>query len=100
MLKGFAPPEWPASAGLVFRLTLTLSGRAIVVLANGAECEPLLHKDAAVMERRAAEVVRGLLAVMEAVGAREGVIGGKAKHRASVEALQQAVWNSPARVHC
>ena len=35
--------------------------RIHTLVVNGAECEPLLHKDAVVMERSAAEVVRGVV---------------------------------------
>jgi Na+-translocating ferredoxin:NAD+ oxidoreductase RnfC subunit len=31
-----------------------LGSKAEIIIANGAECEPLLHKDAAVMEHYAA----------------------------------------------
>jgi Na+-translocating ferredoxin:NAD+ oxidoreductase RnfC subunit len=51
------------------------------VIANGAECEPLLHKDAAVMEHWAGDVVRGMVLTMEAVGAKDGFVGIKAKNK-------------------
>lgn len=82
-----------------FPTYVKLSARAEVVIANGAECEPLLHKDAALMELRAAELVRGLLLAMEAVGAREGIIGIKAKNRGAVEAVEAARRGTPVRIH-
>jgi Na+-translocating ferredoxin:NAD+ oxidoreductase RnfC subunit len=69
------------------------------VLANGAECEPLLHKDAVVMEHRAALIIRGMQLAMEAVGARAGIVGVKAKNRHAVEAMEAACRGTPVRVH-
>jgi Na+-translocating ferredoxin:NAD+ oxidoreductase RnfC subunit len=82
-----------------FPTHVKLAARADTVLANGAECEPLLHKDAAVMERDAARVVRGLQLAMEAVQAREGIIGLKAKNAHALEALRAACAGTPVRVH-
>ncbi len=81
-----------------FPAHVKLAARAEVVIANGAECEPLLHKDAAVMEREAREMVRGMMLAMEAVGARDGIVGIKAKNRHAVEAVEAACQGSPVRV--
>jgi Na+-translocating ferredoxin:NAD+ oxidoreductase RnfC subunit len=82
-----------------FPTHVKLAAKADVVLANGAECEPLLHKDAAVMERQAREMVRGMMLAMEAVGAGEGIVGIKAKKTQAVEAVQAACQGTPVRVH-
>ena len=37
-----------------FPTHVKLNAKAEVVIANGAECEPLLHKDAVIMEESAA----------------------------------------------
>ncbi len=76
-----------------------LAAKADIVIANGAECEPLLHKDAAVMEDQAADIVKGMMLAMEAVGAREGVVGVKAKKQHAVEAMQAACQGTALRVH-
>ena len=60
-----------------FPTHIKLAAQAEFVIANGAECEPLLHKDAAVMQHFAADVVRGVELSMQSVGARQGVIGIK-----------------------
>ncbi len=75
-----------------------LGAKAEIIIANGAECEPLLHKDAAVMEHYAKDVVRGVQLSMEATGAREGVIGIKAKKKGAVEACQAACKGTNVRV--
>lgn len=69
------------------------------VVANGAECEPLLHKDAELMEAHATDVVRGVQVVMEATGAGQGIIGLKAKNAAAVAALEQAVDGTGITIH-
>jgi Na+-translocating ferredoxin:NAD+ oxidoreductase RnfC subunit len=81
-----------------FPTHVKLNAKADTVIANGAECEPLLHKDAAVMQHQAAELVAGMELTMEAVGAKDGVIGVKAKKQHAVEAVQEACKGSRVRV--
>ena len=81
-----------------FPTHVKLNARAETVIANGAECEPLLHKDSVIMEESAADLVRGLQLAMEAVGAREGVIGVKAKKKHAVAALNAASQGTNVRV--
>jgi Na+-translocating ferredoxin:NAD+ oxidoreductase RnfC subunit len=81
-----------------FPTHVKLNAQADTVIANGAECEPLLHKDAAVMQHRAAALVRGVELVMDAVGASDGIIAVKAKKKAAVAAVQEAVQGRRVRV--
>jgi Na+-translocating ferredoxin:NAD+ oxidoreductase RnfC subunit len=81
-----------------FPAHVKLSAKADTVIANGAECEPLLHKDAAVMQHFATDVVKGMMLSMEAVGAKDGVVGIKAKKQRAVEAMQEACKGTPVRV--
>ena len=82
-----------------FPTHIKLAAKADTVVANGAECEPLLHKDAAVMERLSAQVVTGIQAAMEAIGAKDGIVGIKAKNKHAVEAMKEACADTPVRVH-
>ena len=82
-----------------FPTHVKLAGKADTVIANGAECEPLLHKDAAVMEREAARVVAGMLATMEAVGATRGIIGIKRKNSRAIQMITAASAGQPVSVH-
>lgn len=82
-----------------FPAHVKLAGKADTVVANGAECEPLLHKDAAVMQHMAAQVVEGVQLVMQAVGAKDGIVGIKAKKKHAVDAIQAACKGTPVRVH-
>jgi Na+-translocating ferredoxin:NAD+ oxidoreductase RnfC subunit len=60
-------------------------------IANGAECEPLIHKDAELMKHFPAEILSGMSLMMDAIGARTGKFGVKTKNAASIEALQGAL---------
>lgn len=81
-----------------FPTHVKLSSKTDTVIANGAECEPLLHKDAVIMEEHAAELVRGMLLAMQAVGAKDGVIGIKAKKHRAVEAVTTACKGTNVRI--
>jgi len=81
-----------------FPTHVKLSGKADTVIANGAECEPLLHKDAVVMEQWAAELVTGLELAMRAIGASQGIVGIKAKKKHAIAAVEQACQGSQVRV--
>lgn len=81
-----------------FPTHVKLAAKADTVIANGAECEPLLHKDAVVMEQFAAQVVKGMELSMDAVGAKDGVVGIKAKKKHAIEAVEQACKGTRVRV--
>ena len=81
-----------------FPTHVKLGAKADTVIANGAECEPLLHKDAVIMEENAAELVRGMQLAMEAVGAKDGVIGIKGKKKHAVEAVAAACKGTNVRI--
>jgi Na+-translocating ferredoxin:NAD+ oxidoreductase RnfC subunit len=81
-----------------FPAHVKFAAKAGIVIGNGAECEPLLHKDAAVLEHRARDVVRGVELVMDAVGAAEGVVGVKEKKKAALEATEAACAGTRVRV--
>jgi len=82
-----------------FPTHVKLAAQADIVIANGAECEPLLHKDAVVMEHHAAAMVQGMQLAMDAVGAKTGIVGIKAKNKHAVEAVEAACHGTPVRVH-
>lgn len=82
-----------------FPAHVKLAARADTIIANGAECEPLLHKDGAVMEHFAARLVRGVELSMDAVGAPTGVIAIKKKNAHAVAAVQSAAAGSRVTVH-
>src|SRR5512136_1410866 len=81
-----------------FPAHVKLAAKADTVIGNGAECEPLLHKDAAIMEHQAKDVVRGVELAMEAVGAKDGVVAVKAKKKHAVEAIEAACQGTRVRL--
>jgi Na+-translocating ferredoxin:NAD+ oxidoreductase RnfC subunit len=82
-----------------FPAHVKLAAKADTLIANGAECEPLLHKDAVVMEEHAPELIKGMLMAGEAVGANDLVVGIKAKKKHAVEAVSDACKGTRVRVH-
>ena len=58
------------------------------VIANGAECEPMLRCDQQLMAAHPELVIRGMRLVMQAVGAGRGLIAVKAHYANAVAALQ------------
>lgn len=79
------------AGGAGFPTHVKLSSKAEVVIANGAECEPLLRVDQLLMKRRAERVARGMELSMQATGATRGVIATKAHYESAVEALRAAL---------
>jgi Na+-translocating ferredoxin:NAD+ oxidoreductase RnfC subunit len=61
------------------------------MIANGAECEPLIHKDAELIKHFPAEILAGMSTMMDAIGARSGKFGVKTKNAESIEALKRTL---------
>src|ERR1700761_6255304 len=66
------------------------------LIANGAECEPLIHKDAELMRHFPAEILTGMTSMMDATGATSGKFGIKTKNAESLEALKH--YNTSGRI--
>lgn len=84
------------AGGAGFPTHVKIAARVDTVIANGAECEPLLHCDQHLMAAQASEVVQGLRLVVQASGAQRGVIALKHKYHAAITALQAALDRQPA----
>ena len=65
------------------------------VIANAAECEPILGHNVKFMEEHPEVVVRGLKYIMELTDAKEGYIAIKTKYRKSLLALGKACKDEP-----
>ena len=87
------------AGGAGFPTHIKIDCKADVVIANGAECEPLLRVDQQVMEKYASEIVSAMQAVMEYTGARDGVIATKEHYEGAVSALEAATRNTGIRLH-
>ena len=79
-------PSCAKAAGIVgtggagFPMHVKIQAKADFVIANGAECEPILETDRHFMLRHPEKVVAGLRFAVEATGAEKGYLAVKAKH--------------------
>ncbi|MBI3696772.1 MAG: 4Fe-4S dicluster domain-containing protein [Acidobacteria bacterium] len=86
-------PEQLKSCGVVgaggagFPTYVKAQSEVEFLLANGAECEPLLHKDYELMKHSAAGIVEGAKLMRSATRARHVRFGIKEKNAAAVEAI-------------
>ena len=65
------------------------------VIANAAECEPILGHNVKFMEENPEALVRGLKYILELTGAKEGYIAIKTKYRKALLALGKACKDEP-----
>ncbi|HNW93649.1 MAG TPA: SLBB domain-containing protein [bacterium] len=82
------------AGGAGFPTHVKLGATVDTVIANGAECEPLLRVDQQLMVRDAALLVRGMVLAREATGAPRAVIALKRKYHAAEHALRAALGSS------
>jgi len=82
------------AGGAGFPTHVKLSNSCQIVIANGAECEPLLQCDQQVMFHYGREMVRGLELAVKATGASEGIIALKKKHENVIPVLDQLIASS------
>ncbi|MFH1197580.1 MAG: 4Fe-4S dicluster domain-containing protein [bacterium] len=64
------------------------------VLANGAECEPLIHKDYELMVNFPEEIVHGMELMMKSVNSRKGYFGIKEKNVKAIDAIGKYLGNN------
>ncbi|NNG28050.1 MAG: NADH dehydrogenase subunit [Ignavibacteriaceae bacterium] len=58
-----------------------------IVLANGAECEPLIHKDYELMLHFPAEIIEGLELLVESTSAKKSFVGIKEKNQEVIDVI-------------
>ncbi|MDD3401087.1 MAG: electron transport complex protein RnfC [Eubacteriales bacterium] len=83
------------AGGAGFPTHVKLNCKAEVVIANGAECEPILRVDQQLMEREAKNILRGLSLAMEASGAKKGVVATKSHYFGAVAAIKENLRDYP-----
>src|SRR5262249_30460613 len=79
------------AGGAGFPTYVKAQSKVEYIIANGAECEPLIHKDAEIMRHFPAEILAGMTSMMDATGAGKGIFGVKTKNAESIEALKGAL---------
>jgi Na+-translocating ferredoxin:NAD+ oxidoreductase RnfC subunit len=76
------------AGGAGFPTHIKANSEVEIVLANGAECEPLLHKDYEIMVNRPMEIVEGMKLMMESTKSQKGYFGIKAKNAGAIDAIE------------
>jgi Na+-translocating ferredoxin:NAD+ oxidoreductase RnfC subunit len=76
------------AGGAGFPTYVKAGSKCEFVLANGAECEPLLHKDFELMKHFAPDVVAGMSLMIQATGAAQGKFGIKEKNVEAIHAIE------------
>ncbi len=87
------------AGGAGFPTHVKLAGVNIdTVIANGAECEPLLANDQAVMIHHTEDLLKGLELAAKAVGARRRVIAAKEKRSEVIKHLRSRARSQAAEI--
>ena len=76
------------AGGAGFPTHAKLTAQVDTVIVNGAECEPLLHKDKEILRTRGELVVRGLAVAMALTGAQSGIVAVKEKYADVIDSLR------------
>jgi Na+-translocating ferredoxin:NAD+ oxidoreductase RnfC subunit len=79
------------AGGAGFPTSVKANSEVEFMIANGAECEPLLHKDLELMKHFPAEVVSGMKLMMESVKAAKGKFGIKTKNQDAIRAIEPEI---------
>ncbi len=82
------------AGGAGFPTNIKANSKVEYVLGNGAECEPLLHKDFEIMVNFAPDIVRGMELLIESTNAQKGIFGIKAKNSKAISAIENNITNS------
>jgi Na+-translocating ferredoxin:NAD+ oxidoreductase RnfC subunit len=65
-----------------------------IVIANGAECEPLIHKDYELMVHFGEEIVRGLELLAGEIKASKSYFGIKEKNKKAIDSIRKHIINN------
>lgn len=83
------------AGGAGFPTHVKINAKADIVIANGAECEPLLQSDLYIMANYSQELIEGIKLVMNQSGAKVGLIALKRKHKEVVDKLANLLVSEP-----
>jgi Na+-translocating ferredoxin:NAD+ oxidoreductase RnfC subunit len=82
------------AGGAGFPTHVKLAAQVEWYLANGAECEPLMHKDRELITHFALQIIAGLELAAKQSGSAKTAVGIKKKNTTAIAALQKAVEKS------
>jgi Na+-translocating ferredoxin:NAD+ oxidoreductase RnfC subunit len=77
--------------GAGFPSHVKAASKVEIVVANGAECEPLLHKDLELMIREPEAIANGMKLLMSVTTAKHGIIGVKKKYEEKLDGIKLAL---------
>jgi len=77
------------AGGAGFPAHIKANSKVEYVLANGAECEPLIHKDYELMLHFPKEISKGFELLIESTSAKKGFFGVKEKNTKAISAISQ-----------
>jgi Na+-translocating ferredoxin:NAD+ oxidoreductase RnfC subunit len=92
-------PEKIKNAGVVgaggagFPTHIKAQSKVEFVLANGAECEPLIHKDYELMVNFPDQIVNGVETLIEQTGAKKSYFGIKEKNIKAIDKIDNSISN-------
>ena len=79
------------AGGAGFPTHVKVDAEVDTVIVNGAECEPLLESDKWLLEKESEKVVKGLEYIIDACGAKRGIIALKEKYKQPLMAVKKAI---------
>ncbi len=77
------------AGGAGFPAHIKANSKVEFVLANGAECEPLIHKDYELMLHFPKEITKGFELILESTSAKKGFFGIKEKNTTAINTISQ-----------
>jgi len=87
------------AGGAGFPTHVKLDTKTEYLIANGAECEPLLRSDRRIMEKKAGDIVRAMKAAADHTGAEKLIIATKTHYEDAVAALKKATEGTSIALH-
>jgi RnfABCDGE-type electron transport complex C subunit len=87
------------AGGAGFPTHIKLDAKTEYLIANGAECEPLLRADRRIMENKAVDIVRAMKAAANYTGAQKLFIATKTHYEDAVAALKKASEGTNIAIH-
>ncbi len=81
------------AGGAGFPTHIKANSNVEFVIGNGAECEPLLHKDYELMVNFASDIVNGMQLLIESTKAKKGMFGIKAKNTKAISEIEKHTNN-------
>ncbi len=81
--------------GAGFPTHIKVNAKVDTVIANGCECEPLIHTDQYIMEKHAQDIAAALETVREHAKAERAIIGLKKKYTQIIKTFEEIIMDYP-----